>query len=100
MPLPIACTLTPEQLKDRRSGLLPGLLAKADGHLPIEGGWRFRFTPQPGTLAAIAQVIDAERQCCQFLRFDLTVEPGGAPFWLQVTGPAGTREFLQDLLNG
>ena len=30
----------------------------------------------------------------QEARGQLTVEPGGSPIWLELTGPPGTREFL------
>jgi hypothetical protein len=45
----------------------------------------------------IARVMDAERQCCRFLRFQLTVEPDGGPVLLDLTGPPGTREFSSAL---
>jgi hypothetical protein len=48
---------------------------------------------------AAVKTIDAERQCCRFLKFVLTTEPDGGDVWLEVTGPDGTREFLSTLLN-
>jgi hypothetical protein len=39
-------------------------------------------------------MIQAERKCCQFLQFHLTVSAAGGPIALELTGPAGTREFL------
>jgi len=50
-------------------------------------------------LSAVLETIDAERQCCRFLRFDITVEPDGGPIWLELAGPPGTREFLAALLE-
>jgi hypothetical protein len=50
-------------------------------------------------LASIAQTVDAERQCCRFLRFTLTVEPDAGAIVLDLTGPAGTREFLAAMLE-
>jgi hypothetical protein len=44
-------------------------------------------------------MIDAVRQCCQFLRFQLTVEAAGGPVVLDVTGPAGSQEFLLAILE-
>jgi hypothetical protein len=58
-------------------------------------GFAWRFEARGEVLQSIAGVIDAERQCCAFLRFELIVEPGNGPVWLVVTGPAGTREFLE-----
>lgn len=44
-------------------------------------------------------VIASERQCCPFLTFRLTVEPQEGPIWLELTGPAGTREMLMSELG-
>ncbi len=42
----------------------------------------------------MATTIAAERRCCRFLQFVLTMEPDEGPVWLEVTGPPGTAEFL------
>jgi hypothetical protein len=96
--LPIACTLTPDQMGARASTLLPELVARVQEQQDIPGGIRLRFAAESETLRLIATVIDAERQCCRFLRFQLDVEADAGPIWLAVTGPAGTREFLDSLL--
>lgn len=99
MDLPIVCTLTPEQLQARRSSLLPGVLERAQEVQPIAAGYRVRFVASSETLQAIAAMIDAERQCCRFLRFELTIEPDEGPVVLDVTGPPGTRHFLAAILD-
>lgn len=98
--LPIACTLTQEELASMRERLLPGLLARASSVEPITSGFRWRFESQPGLLTQAAAVIDAEHRCCRFLRFLLTVEPGDGPVWLELTGPEGTESFLSPLVAG
>jgi len=60
---------------------------------------RLTFTGDSGTLEIIARVIDGERQCCRFLRFELAIEAEGGPFSLDVTGPPGTPELLKGLLG-
>lgn len=97
--LPIVCTLTPEALTARREGLLARLVRRAERQQVLPDGYRLRFAPAEGVLADIARVLDAERQCCQFLRFTLTVEPGGGPIQLELTGPPGSREFLSALVE-
>ena len=96
--LPIACELTPAELGVRREGLLAGLLALAQERLTITNGLRWRFAPTAEFLTAALKTIDAERQCCRFLKFVLTVEPGGGDMWLEITGPQGTAEFLNSLM--
>ena len=96
--LPIACMLTPDLLRARREGLLADLLRSSDAREVVGEGIRFRFPPTTGTLSTLARVIDAERQCCRFLRFTITVEPDGGPLTFELTGPPGTKEFLEELL--
>jgi hypothetical protein len=97
--LPVACTLTPADLAARRGSLLPGLAASAIGSSPVDGGLAWQFNFEQGLLPAIALVIEAEHRCCPFLRFALTVEPGDGPVTLEVTGPEGTKEFLDGLVQ-
>jgi hypothetical protein len=97
--LPIACELSPAELEARRQGLLPGLLAQASEQMELADGFRWRFAPSTEVLMTAVKTIDAERQCCRFLKFALTVEPDAGDVWLEVTGPEGTREFLSSLLN-
>lgn len=97
--LPIACELTPDEITARRAALLPGLLARAKGRTTLCHGFRWQFEASGEVLTAMVETINAERQCCPFLRFVLTVEPGGGPMWLEITGPQGTTDFLEALLQ-
>ena len=98
--LPIACTLTPEALRTRREGLLVDLARRAEHQEDLSDGLRLKFAPAADTISLIARTIEAERHCCRFLRFSLTVEPDGGPVWLDLTGPAGTRDFVGALFEG
>ena len=97
--LPIACTLSPDALKARRDGLLADLLQRAEHHELTDEGLRLRFVPDAETLTMLVRVVDAERRCCHFLRFVITVEPDGGPLLLELSGPAGSREFIAGLLD-
>lgn len=97
--LPIACTLPPAAIRASREGLLSELLRRANSHEETEDGHRLHFAPDDDALFTIARAVNAERQCCRFLRFRVTVEADGGPISLELTGPAGTREFLSALLD-
>ena len=97
--LPIVCTLQPGELNARATQLLPGVAAAANARDAIENGFRFELEPDGEVLASIIRMIDAERQCCRFLRFQLTVEPAGGPVVLEVTGPPGSQEFLSAMIE-
>jgi hypothetical protein len=49
-------------------------------------------------LALVADLIIAERECCPFLRFELTAEPKMRALTLRITGPEGTKQFLRSIL--
>lgn len=97
--LPVACTLSPAALKARREGLLNDLVGRAEQRLAVAGGYRLRFVASDGILSAIARTVEAERQCCRFLRFTITIEPDGGPILVDLTGPPGTREFLAAMFD-
>ena len=97
--LPVACTLTPDALRTRREGLLMDLVRRAEGREDLSEGVRFEFAPSSETIALIARAVEAERHCCRFLRFGITVEPDGGQMFLELTGPPGTRDFVSALLE-
>ena len=98
--LPVACTLTEPELQARRAGVLADVRRSLQEARWLPDGVALRFAPDPERLATLATFIALERQCCAFLRFQLTVEAGGGPVWLELTGPPGTREFLAGELSG
>jgi hypothetical protein len=97
--LPIACSLTPEALRTRREGLLMDLVRLAVRREDVSNGLCLEFAPSAETLVLIARAIEAERHCCRFLRFSMTVEPDGGPVFLELTGPSGTRDFVRALFE-
>ena len=97
--LPIACTLTSDALRARQEGLLSELMRRAEGCDETREGLRLRFAATAGTLSLVARAVEAERHCCRFLRFVITVEPDGGPIVLELSGPPGTREFVTALLD-
>ena len=97
--LPIACTLSPEELRRGRDALLPGIIARAQWREPVDGGFRFRYKSELGLLPALAAMIESERRCCRFLTLQVIAEPDEGPVWLEVTGPPGTAEFLESQLQ-
>lgn len=97
--LPIACDLSVAELSVRRDGLLARLAESASERSEIENGIALVLATSPEITGLIAQVIQAERQCCRFLRFRCTYEPDLGPVLLEITGPEGSGEFLRDVLG-
>jgi hypothetical protein len=97
--LPIVCTLGPAALKARREDLLNALLRQVCERSELPDGYRLRFTADDQVLDHIVRAVNAERQCCRFLQFTITVAAGGGPITLDLTGPPGTREFLAGMFH-
>ena len=97
--LPIACTLLGAERQQRRTQVFDRVFSRVKETRPLDDGYAIRFTADDSALAELMQLIQLERQCCPFLRFRLTVEPGGGPVWLELTGPEGTRSFLESALG-
>lgn len=97
--LPIVCTLTPDTMRTRRAALLSGLVLRANQREDTAEGYRFVFPASTEMLRAITDMIDAERQCCRWLRFRLDVPPDSEGLVLDLSGPPGAREFLAALFE-
>ena len=97
--LPIACKLTDSDFQQRRAGLLKTVAGGVVETKELEDGYAYRFPLDATWVATLAKLITVERECCPFLRFSLRLEPAGGPIWLELTGPPGTKDFLNSILS-
>lgn len=100
--VPISCTLTISQLRQRQETVLRQIRAEVQEVKELNNGYAFRFVAVDKQLDQLWQLINLERKCCPFLQFRLTIEPGNGPVWLEITGANEAKSFLQDnfeLLN-
>ena len=98
MDLPIVCTLTGAELKERRRTILDSIRETAIDARPTPDGYSYRFKPTSDVLARLCTLVDLERQCCQFLTFKIVVEPQ-QPINLEVTGPPEARATIADFFG-
>ena len=59
----------------------------------VPGGRAYRFDAD--AFDDVARWAANERRCCPFLTFALELAPDGGPLWVRLTGPEGTRTFLE-----
>ena len=97
--IPILCNLSPEELGKRRAGLIADLRRFLVETRPLAEGYEFQLESTQRSLDLALELIRAERLCCPFLRFELRCEPGDGPIWLVLSGPEGTRAFLDSELQ-
>jgi len=98
MDLPIACTLTETELRERRRAVLDSIRENAMDISAIRDGYAYRFTPTAEILFQLSNLVDLERQCCQFLTFKIVIEPQ-QPIRLEVTGPPEAKAMIADFFG-
>ena len=92
--IPIACTLSEAELRERRQTVFAVFRTHVVRTTERPDGYALTLTPTDEAIAAATAVMQLERRCCAFLRFTLTVDPGGDAVELALTGAPGVREFL------
>ena len=96
--IPVACCLTDEELRNREATLIAQFRSALIATEELADGYQFRIPGDKRWLAVAAELIAAERECCPFLRFELTAEPAMGPVTVRMTGRSGTKEFLKSIL--
>jgi MerR family copper efflux transcriptional regulator len=93
--VPIACTLRPDalrgQVEDWRA-----LLRHAARRAGLEDGVRVELLADT-SLEELMRLVAAEQDCCQFLRFAITVDARGVG--LEVRGPADARVIIESMFG-
>src|SRR5579864_6779435 len=95
---PFACdrlALDPVARKRHFDEVGPALREARKAVRELPNGYEFQFSPDPKTVAMVAEWAAAERVCCPFFNIELRMEPEGGPFWLRLTGRKGTKEFIK-----
>ena len=92
--LPVACSLSPSELQERRLTVLQKFRSAVSEAQEIENGFKYRLPGNGAVLRELAELVELEHQCCPFLSFTITVEPSDGPVFLEISGPEGTKEFL------
>jgi len=83
----------------KRESVIRELFKGAERINEIRHGIEARFDGDGRWLRQIVELVVAERECCRFLRFEITAEPDEGPFVLRVTGPEGTEQVLETWLQ-
>jgi hypothetical protein len=95
---PVACCLSDAELRKREATLLAEFRSALTATEELPDGYSFRLPGEKRWLALVADLIMAERECCPFLTFQLTAEPNMGALIIRITGPQGTKEFVNSIL--
>ena len=100
MDLPMVCTLSEAELRERRRDVLDCLRTTVIESTSLPNGYVYKFAAGPEIRATLARLLNLEHQCCRFLTFRILVEAEGGPISLEVTGPPEAKTIIADFLGG
>lgn len=93
----IACTPDNVPADQRERWMEVGLqvYAAVEEVQELPNGYACRLPNDAAMLIRAAEYVSLDRQCCQFVRWSLVVDPYGGPLWLHITGPEGTKDLTR-----
>lgn len=97
--LPVACELTGPEFQERRIRVLRKVREAVIEVKELADGYAYRFPSDEIWITELANLMALERQCCRFLQFSIRLEPGDGPIWLELSGPEGTKDFLNSVFE-
>ena len=92
----VVCRLSSAAFRKRAATLLAKFKAGRVAVTELEKGYALRFPGDGKWLVLAGTVMAAERQCCPFLTFELLAEARLGAVTVRITGPEGTKQFLQE----
>ena len=96
--IPIACSLTTAEFRDREAKLLAQFRSAVVEAAELDEGYVFRLPGDGKWIALVAELIVAERECCPFLTFELAAQPNNGPLMVRMIGPVGSKEFVKTFI--
>jgi hypothetical protein len=87
------CRLAGAEFRDRVTASRK-VLRSAQARNELCGGYAFH-SKLPERLHQLAELIDAERQCCPFLTFVLQVPAHKNALILEIKGPEGAKRLIR-----
>ena len=91
----LACTLTDEEYKKRRTQMRQKLLPHVVRSSLEAFELTLEFTENKAIRNSVEGFVALERQCCSFLTFN--VSPPGQGLLLVITGPEGSQSTLEQI---
>jgi hypothetical protein len=92
--LPVACTLSADDLRARGEGVVEPLFARAQRLQETPDGYRFAFPAKADGVRELVEFILSERDCCPFFTFELAFPAPHQSVWLTLRGGDGVKEFV------
>ena len=92
----LSCSLTSADLQERREVLKSEIFPKMIKKHELTNGYVYYFDDEKGFSEKIMELIQKEKECCPFFKFDLSILPFGKGIALQISGSEAVKGFLED----
>jgi len=95
---PLSCRLTSPELRKRKDEVIARLKEQVLEKKELNNGYAYRFDGTDELLDSLMSFVKSERACCAFFGFSISVTDEQIA-WLEITGPAGAKEFIKTELE-
>jgi hypothetical protein len=90
--------LTPEE-RVRQHELAQAIAGAKLETKELADGYAFRLQVERVSVTDLAVWVAAERKCCPFFDFEISLGREGGPLWLRLRGAEGVKDFMRHELH-
>jgi hypothetical protein len=90
----VACKLTTPELQERQKTVIAEVKKLLVQRIETTNGVRYSFNDSDNTIDLLTSFIKTERLCCSFFTFNLVIGQSEGFVSLELSGPAGTKDFI------
>jgi hypothetical protein len=91
----LSCKLTTPELQNRKRTVIAELKSLVLERTETPSGFKYRFDGSDKVLDLLNSFIKTERLCCDFFTFTITASNDQVCTWMELSGPEGTKEFIE-----
>jgi len=91
----LACRLIGPELAERKALIAAELLDQVASVVESDDGFTLRWSSGDPWAERVLEIVRLERQCCPFIRFELTIEPNDGPVTLRLLGNDEVKQFIR-----
>lgn len=95
----LTCKLTTPELQERKRTVLASLKTQIIDKKELINGYAFKFPGSDKILDELLEFIKTERECCDFFVFNFSISGDKSEAWLALTGPEGSKDFIETELG-
>lgn len=91
----LACRLIGPELMERKAVIAAELLNDVENIEESDDGFALSWSSGDPWAERVLEIVRLERQCCPFIRFELTLEPNDGPVTLHLLGNDEVKQFIR-----